>query len=326
MSDYYEKVTKREPADVQPKTLIRTAAYCRVSTLLDEQEMSFETQKQYYMRLIERSADMVLVDIYADQGLSGLQIKQRKEFQRLMRDCEEGKIDRVLVKSISRFSRNAAECVQCLSRLRELGVEVLFEDQNLGNIDPRFEMVLSIHASIAQNESCRHSRNMSWYKRHSAEMGAPSVRCCYGYRHSKENPNGKKQWVICEEEAKRVRLLFALALSCCTYGEMTERLNQYEKAHGGEPNWTYGRVRAALHHEAYRGDLLTNKRVVLDYLQKKSVKNRGYIDQFYIHGHHAPIVSEVVFDTVQKYIKEGFLSASSRRRRDWLDAQEQGGF
>ena len=297
----------------------RTAAYCRVSTLQEEQELSFETQRDYYLNKIEKAPDMILAGIYADQGFSGLQSKDRREFQRMMRDCEAGKIDLILVKSLSRFSRNAAECIGYLQRLKELGIAVAFEKEGLNSFDREAELLLLIYASIAQNESCVLSQSVCWAKRHSAELGRPAQKTCYGYRIDKSN-GGDKTWRICEPEAQRIRFMFDLASKACTFSEIIRALNDYEVSCGGEPDWTYGRVSAALRREAYRGDLLTNKTVVLDYASKRPVKNTGIIDQFYIEGHHEPIVDAEVYEKVQTYLKANLLSGRHKRqRRRWFE-------
>ena len=135
------------------------AAYCRVSTLLDDQDLSYETQEKYYKDIISKDNSMKLVGIYGDHGISGLSAADRPEFQRLIADCDARLIDLVLVKSISRFSRNTVECAEYLERLKQHGVEVRFEKEGLSSLDPRTEMVLSIYSAMAQNESASISDN-----------------------------------------------------------------------------------------------------------------------------------------------------------------------
>lgn len=262
---------------------------------------------------------MVPAGIYADQGFSGLQSSQRKEFMRMIGDCEDGKIDQILVKSISRFSRNAAECIGYLQRLKGMGIAVQFEKEGMSSFDREAGLLLSIYASIAQNESCVLSQSVCWSKRHSAALGKPSQRTCYGFRLAR-SPDGKnKLWKIVPEEAERIRLMFDLAGSAHSFQEIVRALNELEIASGSEPFWTYGRVRAALMREAYRGDLLTNKTVVLDYARKRAVRNEGFVDQFYIVGHHEPIVDAVVFHRVQEYLKGDLLDGRNKKQRSqWL--------
>ena len=216
-----------EPASVgeRKEGLKRTAAYCRVSTLAEEQELSFETQKNYYSELIAKDPNMILVGIYGDQGFSGLHADNRKEFQRLIADCEADKIDVVLVKSISRFSRNTVECQKYLQRLKEHGVAVLFEKEGLNSMDPQTDMILSIYASMAQAESCSHSENLRWALKQRAEMGNPARCARYGYRIRKKPGDSFSYWEIQEEEAKRIRYIFSLAYQGYAQKEIREMIN-----------------------------------------------------------------------------------------------------
>ena len=296
----------------------RVAAYCRVSTLAEEQELSFETQSAYYKGLIEKDPTMVLVGIYGDQGFSGLHASRRKEFLRLIADCEADKVDIVLVKSISRFSRNTVECREYLERLKKHGVAVLFEKEGLNSMDPQTDMILSIYSSMAQSESCSHSENIRWAKQRRAELGDPIRMACYGYRIQKKPGDAYRYWVIQEEEAERIRYLFSLAYQGYAIKEIYEMQNKREAAAGREA-WTRGRIQMALRNEAYRGDILTNKTVVLDYLTKKNVRNQGQVEQYYLEQHHDPIVAPEIFDTVQDYLKQGFLNGRNKQlRATWM--------
>lgn len=258
----------------QKEGVRRVAAYCRVSTLAEEQELSFETQSAYYKGLIEKDPTMVLVGIYGDQGFSGLHASRRKEFLRLIVDCEADKVDIVLVKSISRFSRNTVECREYLERLKKHGVAVLFEKEGLNSMDPQTDMILSIYSSMAQSESCSHSENIRWAKQRRAELGDPIRMACYGYRIQKKPGDAFRYWVIQEEEAERVRYLFSLAYQGYAMKEIREMLNKREAAAGREA-WTRDRIQMVLRNEAYRGDILTNKTVVLDYLTKRVSETKG---------------------------------------------------
>ncbi|MBQ8986390.1 MAG: recombinase family protein [Lachnospiraceae bacterium] len=298
----------------------RTAAYCRVSTLSEDQELSVETHSGFYMNLIEQDPTMTLVGIYGDQGFSGLKADKRKEFQRLIADCLDGKIDLVLVKSISRFSRNTVECMEYLKQLKEYGVAVLFEKEGLNSLDPKTEMILSIYASMAQNESCSHSENIRWAHRRQAEMGDPIRGACYGYRVEKKKGDKVRRWVIVEEEAKRIRLMFDMAYKGYSLLEILERLNRVEEELDSGDKWSPSRVQLALSREAYRGDILTDKHVTLDYLSKKSVRNKGQVDQYYIEQHHDPIVDPALYDIVQEYREKGYLNARNKLlRQSWFE-------
>ena len=310
-----------EPAFIAltKKGIKRAAAYCRVSTLAEEQELSFDTQKEYYKQMIDNDSNMVLVGIYGDQGFSGLHAENRKEFQRLVADCEAGKVDVVLVKSISRFSRNTVECKEYLQILKAHGVAVLFEKEGLNSLDPQMEMILSIYCSMAQSESCSHSENIRWARKRRAELGDPVRGACFGYRIHKNICAPGNTWVIQEEEAETIRYLFSLAYQGYSTKEIREMVNERE-LNAGRTAWSPERVRFALVNEAYRGDILTSKTIVLDYLTKKTVKNNGQMEQYYLEEHHEPIVQPDVFDTIQDYIKQGYLNGHHTRIREaWLN-------
>ena len=287
--------------------LKRVAAYCRVSTLDEEQELSFETQCNFYEQLIAKDPNMTLVGIYGDQGFSGLRIDKRKEYQRLIADCEAGKIDLVMVKSISRFSRNTVDCIEYLKRLKKHGVTVLFEKEGLNSMDPQTEMILSIYASMAQSESCSHSENIRWARKRRDEVGDPIRVAPYGYKRVRKAGESRNQWVVYEPEAKRVRMSFSMAYQGYSTTEILKALNQLERAEGTSVVWKKDRLRIVLTHEVYKGDLLTNKTVTLDYLHPKSIRNHGEAEQYYIEQHHEPLVDPEVFDAVQEYFKAGLL-------------------
>ena len=291
---------------------IRVAAYCRVSTLLDDQDLSYETQEKYYKDLISKDNSMELVGIYGDHGISGLSAADRPEFLRLIADCDAGLIDLVLVKSISRFSRNTVECAEYLERLKQNGVEVRFEKEGLSSLDPRTEMVLSIYSAMAQNESASISDNIRWAHKKQAEAGNPIRSAPFGYRIVKAQ--GSRRWVINEEEAVQIRSLFRMAHAGCTFQEMM----------ASHPDWSLTRLKGALKNEAYRGDILTNKTVKLDLLSKKTMRNTGQQEQFYVEQHHEPIVAPEVFDEVQEYLAKGYLSTRHKKRRsEWLKAHPE---
>ena len=286
----------------------RAAAYCRVSTLTEEQELSFDAQVSYYTEMIGRDPSLTLVGIYADQGFSGLDMSRRKEFQRMLADCEAGLIDVIFVKSVSRFSRNAADGLAVLKRLNALGIQVLFEKEGLDSSNPATEMILNIYATMAQNESCSLSENTRWALSHNAQMGNPTRNACYGYRIVKKEGDSFRYWVIHEQEAEVVRRVFSLAWQGYSKGEICARTGMQNQ-----------RIYYILGNEAYKGDLLTNKTVRLDYASKKVIRNTGQRDQIYIEEHHDPIVDPVIFDEVQRYCKNGRLNARSRvKRQNWI--------
>ena len=190
-----------EPSVVQKK--IRVAAYCRVSSSSDDQLHSFAAQVQYYTKFIRSNDQMELVDIYADEGLTGTKTTKRDEFNRMVADCKKGRIDRVLTKSLSRFARNTADALMYARILRENGVSILFEKENIDTAFMSSELLLALSGAQAQEESISISKNMRWSIERRMKNGTfiPSS-TPYGYRLE----NG--QFVIVEDEAKIIRRIF----------------------------------------------------------------------------------------------------------------------
>lgn len=313
---HYEPAT---PA-AKRKGVKRVAAYCRVSTLMEDQELSFETQSDYYGNLIGNDPEMTLVGIYGDQGFSGLRAEKRREFMRMIQDCMDGKIDVVMVKSISRFSRNMVECMDFINRLKEKSIAVIFEKEGINTLDEQSGMILSIYASMAQNESCSQSENLRWAQRCRAEMGNPIRGACYGYRVERKPGDPFRYWIVHEEEARRIRYIFSLAYQGYTTIEIMRMANALEEQLGGRDRWSIARIQAALQREAYKGDLLTGKRITMDFLSKKVLKNEGQHEQFYIEKHHPAIISRRVFDAVESYYSNGFLNSRKQElRRVWFE-------
>ena len=302
-----KKVTmevKNQKAKADKSKATRVAAYCRVSTLMEEQELSYESQCAYYENLIENRDNMELVGIYGDLGFSGLHAEKRPEFQRLIADCTDGKVDLVMVKSISRFSRNTIDCQSYLKLLKEHGVTVYFEKEGLYSNDPQCELILKLLAAAAQEESNSISQTIKWANEKNCESGYPTRTCCYGYVKAKRHTGEKHIWVIDEEKAKRIRLMFELADKGQNAREIAKSLREYEEEHGVTARWTASNVRSRLQNEAYKGDLLTGKTYSPDILSGKRMKNNGQSPQYYIEEHHEPIVSPALFDRVQRNIKK----------------------
>lgn len=278
----------------------RAAAYCRVSTKHDVQDGSYEMQREYYRKKIEDDDNLELVDVYGDHGKSGRSVKGRKELNRLLKDCADGKIDVIYTKSVSRFARNMMECVELCRQLKTQGVSIIFEKEGLNTGTESGEMMLGILATIAQEESVSISQNMKWARRKRYEMGQPMERASYGFRsHGKDH-----KWEIYEPEAKRVRLAFYMAGMCHNYQEIRAALNALEEKEDTGKVWNGTPVRNLLTNLAYIGDYLSNKECI--YADENGIhrgKNRGQADQFYIENHHPAIVSREVFDCVAQLIE-----------------------
>lgn len=287
----------------------RAAAYCRVSTKQDLQDGSFDMQCTYFQRKIQEDPDLELAGIYGDHGKSGRAVKGRKELDRLLKDCKAGKIDVIYTKSISRFARNMGECIELIRRLKDWGVSVVFEKEELDTGAQVNELLLGILAAIAQEESAAISQNMKWARRKYYEMGQPVEKVSYGFRSTGKN----HQWKICQPEAKRVRMAFYMAGMCRNYREIRRALNQLEETERTGKVWNHTPIRYLLSNVVYIGDYLSNKDCV--YADGNGVhrgKNKGQADQFYIENHHSAIVSREVFQCVGVLIERRILHSTRR--------------
>lgn len=285
--------------------LIRTAAYCRVSTDKEEQDGSYELQEQYYTDKITTNSLMTLVGIYGDKGKSGLKTAGRPGLQNLMNDCRAGKIDLILTKSISRFARNMADCAEMIRELRSLGVNIIFEKENLNTRDGKSDLVLNIFSAIAQEESNSISRHMLMSHEQHVLEGRPFGVISFGYRNIGDN-----RWGINEEEASFVRLAFNMADEGKNYQEILTVLNETDE----KRIWRQQRLRYLLTNPVYKGDYYSHGTVCL--VPGKQVQNRGYRDRYYIEEHHDPIVSPELFDRVRELVKQGRLVSPRRTKKE----------
>lgn len=285
--------------EINKKT--RTCAYCRVSTASDTQDGSFEVQCKYYEKLITSNPDMEFVGVYGDHGKSGRKMYNRTELNRMIKDCEDGKIDLILTKSISRFARNMAECVETVRHLRELGVRIKFEKENLDTDTMTGELILGILATIAQEESNSLSQNQAWSRSKHLERGETWTPPRYGYTSVGKN----HRWEIVPNQAEVVRMAFYMAAMCHTYAEIRDEMNRMEKEEGSTKVWTKAAVALLLRSENYVGDFLSNKdcKIVDSDGRERRVKNKGFVEQILIEEHHPAIVSHEIFDIVQELLK-----------------------
>lgn len=281
----------------------RCAAYCRVSTDQEAQSSSYELQCKHYTEYIESRDDLVLVKVYADEGLSGTQMKHRDQFLQMVADCEAGMIDLVLTKSLSRFSRNVVDCLSTIRKLKALNppVEVFFEKENLSSLDDKTDMVLAMMASIAQEESRSISANISWAIRKRMENGTQKIptACLLGYATDEDG-----NMVIVEEEAKIVKYIYKHFILGIHPNLIAEKLNkQGSTTVLGNP-WTGMSVRNILQNEKYCGDVLMQKTFTDSYLTHKVKKNNGERQQFFIADHHDAIVSREVWDKAKTLLEK----------------------
>ncbi len=283
------------------KTSKRVAVYARVSTDDPNQTSSYELQKNHYEDLVNSRANWDLVDIYADEGISGTSLQHRDEFVRMINDCRNGYIDLIVTKSVSRFARNIIDCIGYVRQLKAMQppVGVFFETENIFTLDENSEMSLSFIATLAQEESHTKSEIMNASIEMRFKRGIFLTPKLLGYDHDE---NG--ELVINEEEAKTVRLIFFSYLYGYSSGQIADALTQLERyTKKGNQFWSAGSVLQILSNERYCGDVLARKTFTPNYLTHKSKRNRHDRNQYRQKDHHEAIISREDFFAVQKLIR-----------------------
>lgn len=281
------------------KTILRVAAYARVSTDNKEQETSLAAQTDYYKKKIMEHPGWEFVKIYVDDGISGLSTHRREGFKCMIEDCLAGHIDLVLTKSISRFARNTVDTVTTIRKLKEKGVSVYFEKENIFTTDSKGEFLLTIMSSLAQEESRSISENVTWSYRKRIADGKVSIAYStfLGYDKGPE----KFTMIVNEEQAIVIRRIYRMFLQgYSSYAIACVLTADNVPAPCGGDIWHSDTVRSILSNEKYKGDALLQKTFTVDYLQKKIKKNEGELPQYYVEGDHEPIISPWLFDYVQK--------------------------
>ena len=289
--------------------LKRAAAYCRVSTDMAAQEGSFEAQKQYYESYIGRKPGWTLAGIYADKGISGTCMANRPEFQKLLSDCEKGRIDIIVTKSISRFSRNTVDFIETIRKLRSLGVAVYFEKENINTQSSAGEMMLTILGSVAQTEAEAVSSNLRWSIRRRFETGAFRQCTALGYDYDETG-----QLAINEPEAETVRLIFRSYLDGMGCGTIAKMLNA--KGIKGKKDTIFkdASVRYILKNEVYTGALLCQKTFTTELPERKKKRNNGEMQMYLIEDDHEAIVSKEDFEAVRKIVERRGANLQGARR------------
>lgn len=286
------------PAAEQPEARkLRVAAYCRVSSDSLDQLNSFAAQNAYYTALIGGNPDWELVDIYADRGITGTSTDKRDDFQRLLSDCKRGLIDKVLVKSVSRFARNTKDFLKATRELKAIGVGVCFEEQNIDSSMVSGEMLASIFASLAQKESESISQNMRMSYKRRMERGTffPST-VPYGY-----TAVGKRM-IVNEEQAEIVRRIFTEYLAGRSMDTIAYALNEegVPVRINNERIWRNSAISYILSNERYIGNSLWQKTYATDTLPAVQVKNHGERRKYYAYDTNPPIISKEIFDAAQQ--------------------------
>lgn len=294
------------------KAKLRVAAYARVSSDSEDQVNSYIAQVDFYSKHIAGKEDWEMVDIYADEGISGLEARNRDEFNRMMADCREGKVDRVLCKSISRFARNTQEYIQFVRELLRLGISIHFEKENIDTGKMTSEQIAQIYGAFAQMESTNHSSNMRTSMRMRMEKGlfVPPT-APYGYRLA-----GRDLEVI-PEEAQVVQWIYDAYLNGKGKDDIAKELNQLGVDRGrNREKWYPSTVSYILTNISYTGDMIWQKSFATDTIPFRQVRNRGQKPRYFVENCHPPIVSRDEFQRVQSMMatrKEQFLGGAKPR-------------
>lgn len=281
----------------------RVAAYARVSTGSREQETSLVAQREYYEKLIRNNEEWLYVDVYYDDGISGLSFRNREGFNQMIADALDGRIDLILTKSLSRFARNTVDTLTTIRKLKDAGVEVFFEKENIYTMDAKGEFLITLMSSLAQEESRSISENITWGKRKHFADGKYEVAFAmfWGY----EKGDDVVQMIINEEQAPIVKLIYALFLGGhSSYGIAAILDNLQIPIMRGDKGWCASTIESILSNEKYKGDALLQKSYTVDYLTKKMKKNEGEVPQYYLEKVHPAIVSDDVFALTQEMLQE----------------------
>ena len=293
----------------------RVAGYARVSTDLEQQQNSYQTQLDYYKTYISSRPDWEFAGMYSDEGITGTSTKRRDGFNRMVEDALNGKIDLIVTKSVSRFARNTVDSLSTVRKLKDAGVEVYFEKENIYTLDQKGELLITIMSSLAQEESRSISENTTWGQRKRMADGHG----CLGFSHFlgyDRGPNG--EFVINEEQAKVVRRIFNEYLDGKNTSQIARDLsNDGIKTVTGKDRWHPTTIISILKNEKYIGDCLMQKFYIEDFLTKKLVKNQGELQQYYVKGHHEPIISEEVYNAVQRKMKASQKKKHQSGARDF---------
>lgn len=289
------EITRQKPTPPQ----IRLAAYCRVSSDSSDQLHSFAAQIKYYSEYCKRHPEYKFVDIYADEGITGTSMEKRDDFRRMLRDCKKGLIDRIIVKSMSRFARNTEEMLTALRALEQMEVSVYFEEQGLDTKSMNSEMFATFPGMVAQQESVSISQNMRWSYKKRMESG--EFNCCapaYGF----DLINGKL--VINETEAAVIRRIFDLYLQGIGMQAIANILNdEGVRRQYGREKWHHTTVNYVLNNERYKGDALLQKQITTQTLPFKKQRNHGEQPMYYVENSNPAIVSRETYEAVQALIK-----------------------
>ena len=305
------------PATVNPRTHLpstafrkrKTGGYARVSTDKDEQFTSYEAQVDYYTKLIKSNPDWEFVKVYTDEGISGTNTKRRDGFKEMIEDALAGKLDLIVTKSISRFARNTVDTLVTIRKLKEKGVEVYFEKENIHTLDSNSELVLTIMSSLAQEESRSISENVTWGQRKRFADGKVSMafKSFLGYKkepYEVTDENGRKiirnRIAVDETEAATVRRIYSLFMEGMTACGIAALLTEEGiPTPMGKQQWGSTTIESILTNEKYKGDAILQKTYTVDFLNKVTKINEGEVPQYYVENSHPAIIDRQEWNLVQ---------------------------
>lgn len=284
------------------------AAYCRVSTNQEEQLLSYENQVRFYTAYITSNPSYEFAGVYADEGISATNTKKRDEFNRMIKDCKAGKIDTIITKSISRFARNTLDCLNYVRELKELGIGIIFEKENINTLDAKGEVLLTILSSLAQDESRSISENSTWGIQRRFEQGKVHVNHNKFLGYTKDE-NGNL--IVDQKQAKVVQRIYSDFLHGYSPQAIARKLAEEGIENGNHSTkWYESNIRQILTNEKYKGDALLQKTFTVDFLSKKRTKNNGQMPQYYVEDSHEAIIDKVTWECVQLEME---------RRKKFLD-------
>lgn len=299
----------------EQKPKLRVCAYCRVSTDSDEQATSYEAQVEHYTTFIQRNAEWEFAGIFADDGISGTNTKKREEFNRMIEECMAGNIDMIITKSISRFARNTLDCLQYIRELKEKNIPVFFEKENINTMDSKGEVLLTIMASLAQQESESLSKNVKMGLQFRYQNGEVQVNHNRFLGYTKDE-NG--HLIIEPKGAEVVKRIYREYLE----GSSLKQIGEGLEADGiltaaKKKNWRPETLKKILQNEKYIGDALLQKTYTVDFLTKKRVKNNGIVPQYYVENSHEAIIPRDLYMQVQEEMvrRANLHSGADRKKR-----------
>ena len=317
-----KKIPKKTVTVIEPKKVLivdkekhrqkRVAAYCRVSTDSDEQLTSYVTQKKVYTEMIARNPEWEFAGLYADEGISGTRADKRPQFTQMIKDCNAGKIDIIITKSVSRFARNTVECLEYVRMLKAKGISIIFEEQNIDTMKCDSELFLVMYAGFAQSESESMSKNITWSNRKNFADGKVVFRYrqLLGYR---KGENGEPE--IVPEEAAVVERIFQMFLAGMTLRDISAEL-QSENITFPDKEFMFTKrmVQNILRNEKYCGDCILQKTVTVDCITKERKINQGEAPMYLVENNHPPIVSREIFNRTQEELsRRNALPAKSTK-------------